>query len=93
MYSKGSLGRRIFSSRREKVKLFKKENIQFVTCYVVSCLIFSLPGLPGLDARLDNRGEVTGVSVVSTLTSLTVPDWSTFVRSLLASFSRLTLVI
>lgn len=52
-----------------------------------------LPGLPGLDARFVTRGEETGVSIVSTFTSGMTADRSEVVRGVLASFSRLLLVI
>ena len=52
-----------------------------------------LPGLPGLAARFGTRGEETGVSIVSTLTSGMAADRSELVRGVLASFSILSLVI
>ena len=46
-----------------------------------------VPGLPGLAARFDTRGEDTGVSTVSTLTSGIATGRSVFCRAGLASFS------
>ena len=59
--------------------------LQRVHCY--------LPGLPGLAARFETRGEETGVSIVSTFTSGMAADRSELTRRVLASFSRLSLVI